>query len=511
MKLYFETSNFPWSPERYHYAAEQMMLTLFPGERPEYPEGPPPKDMSREDNAAVFTLHRGAKLTNISALVFRPQGWYNGVKRFPSEQLDQPPEAVYHTVQHGLKLAFYQAGTALLGAEPPWGALTGVRPVKLPTRAMLAGATPKQAQRELEKDYRVSPDRARLAVDCARASVEVQRSLEPDQVSLYIGIPFCPSRCAYCSFVSADVGRTLKLVEPYLEGLLQEVAETGRVLRELGLSVRSFYMGGGTPTVLPADQMDRLLDQCEACMPLEHCAEYTVEAGRPDTITAEKLEVLARRRIGRISINPQTLEGHVLEAIGRGHTPGDISQAYTLARAVGFDCVNMDLIAGLPRDSFDGFRRSLEGVLDLDPENITVHTLALKKGSALMERGGSLPGGDEVAKMLDFSREALTARGYFPYYLYRQKYMSGSLENVGWAKPGTESLYNIVMMEELHTVVSLGAGGVTKLIADGKILRLANPKFPQDYLSGLDRVLGQKREIGAFFASLPGGTGTAGP
>ena len=277
------------------------------------------------------------------------------------------------------------------------------------------------------------------------------------------------------------------------------MAETGRVLRELGLSVRSFYMGGGTPTVLSADQMDRLLDQCEACMPLEHCAEYTVEAGRPDTITAEKLEVLARRRIGRISINPQTLEGHVLEAIGRRHTPGDISQAYALARTVGFDCVNMDLIAGLPRDSFDGFRRSLEGVLALDPENVTVHTLALKKGSALMERGVSLPGGDEVAKMLDFSREVLTNRGYIPYYLYRQKYMSGSLENVGWAKPGTESLYNIVMMEELHTVVSLGAGGVTKLIADGKILRLANPKFPQDYLSSLDRVLGQKGEIGAFY------------
>ena len=179
MKLYFETSNFPWSPERYHYAAEQMMLTLFPGERPEYPEGLPPKDMSREDNAAIFTLHRGAKLTNISALVFRPQGRYNGVKRFPSERLDQPPEAVYHTVQHGLKLAFYQAGTALLGVEPPWGALTGVRPVKLPTRAMLAGATPKQAQRELEKEYRVSPDRARLAVDCAPAGAPTVPSSPP--------------------------------------------------------------------------------------------------------------------------------------------------------------------------------------------------------------------------------------------------------------------------------------------------------------------------------------------
>ncbi len=499
MKLYFAVSNFPWEPQRYHYAAEQMMLTLFPGERPEYPEEDPPRDMRGEDNAAIFTLHRGKKLTNVSALVFRHRGWYNGVTRFPSEKLDEAPEAVYHTVQHALKLAFYKAGTALLGYEPPWGALTGVRPVKLPTRALLAGETPKQAQKELEKEYHVSPERARLAVDCARASVAARQSLQEDEVSLYIGIPFCPTRCAYCSFVSADVGRTLKLVEPYVEGLLQEVAETGRVLKGLGLNIRSFYMGGGTPTTLSADQMDRLLSKCEECLPLDNCTEYTVEAGRPDTITREKLEVLKVHRIGRISINPQTLEEHVLEAIGRKHTPGDIRTAYDLARATGFDCVNMDLIAGLPRDSFDGFARSLEGVLAMDPENVTVHTLALKKGSALMESGGQLPSGDEVAKMLDFSKKILTTRGYIPYYLYRQKYMSGSLENVGWTKPGCESLYNIVMMEELHTVISLGAGGVTKLIGGGKLLRLTNPKFPQDYLSGLDKVLEQKRELETFY------------
>ena len=499
MKLYFETSNFPWSPERYHYAAEQMMLTLFPGERPEYPEGPLPKVLSGEGNAVIFTLRRGEKQASVSALVFRNQERFDGVRRFPSEELDRPPEEVYHTVQHALKLAFYKAGTALLGTQPPWGALTGVRPVKLPTRALLAGSTPKQAQKELEKEYFVSPDRAKLAVDCARASVAAQRSLKEGEVSLYVGIPFCPTRCAYCSFVSADVGRTLKLVEPYVEGLLREVAETGRVLREAGLTIRSFYMGGGTPTTLSAGQMDRLLTQCEECLPLEGCTEYTVEAGRPDTITREKLAVLKAHRIGRISVNPQTLEDHVLEAIGRKHSAGDIREACGLARDVGFDCVNMDLIAGLPRDTFDGFRRSLEGVLAMDPENVTVHTLALKKGSTLMERGGALPDGEEVARMLDWSRQILTTNGYIPYYLYRQKYMSGSLENVGWARPGAESLYNIVMMEELHTVVSLGAGGVTKLIRDGIILRLTNPKYPHDYLSGLDKVLGQKAEIGKFF------------
>ncbi len=499
MKLYFETSNFPWSPERYRYAAEQMMLTLFPEERPEYPEDPPPKVLSGEGNAVVFTLRRGEKQASVSALVFRNQERFDGVRRFPSEELDRSPEEVYHTVQHALKLAFYKAGTALLGKEPPWGALTGVRPVKLPTRALLAGASPKQAQRELEKDYHVSPDRAKLAVDCAQASVEAQRSLKEGEVSLYIGIPFCPTRCAYCSFVSADVGRTLKLVEPYLEGLLREVEETGRTLKELGLTIRTFYMGGGTPTTLSAGQMDRLLTQCEEHLPLEGCTERTVEAGRPDTITREKLEVLRARSVGRISVNPQTLRTEVLEAIGRGHSAGDIRTAYALARDVGFDCINMDLIAGLPRDSFAGFRDSLEGVLAMGPENVTVHTLALKKGSRLMEDGGALPDGGEVAGMLDWSRQVLTAHGHLPYYLYRQKYMSGSLENVGWAKPGTESLYNIVMMEELHTVISLGAGGVTKLIAPGKLLRLANPKFPQDYLSGLDKVLGQKQDIKTFY------------
>jgi len=507
MKLYFSPNGTLWEPERYHYAAEQMMLTLFPGERPEYPPDLP-HSMAGEDDAAIFTLHRGEKLTNVSALVFRPQGHRNGVVRFASQELDRPPEQVYHTVQHALKMAFYKAGTALLGHEPPWGALTGVRPVKLPTRALLAGSTPEQAQLELEREYRVSPARARLAVDCANASAAVRRSLQPNEVSLYLGVPFCPTRCAYCSFVSADVGRTLELVGPYVDALLQEIDGTARVLREAGLSVRSFYMGGGTPTTLSAGQLERILSRCHEVLPLEGCTEYTVEAGRPDTITREKLEVLKVQGVDRISINPQTLEDHVLAAIGRRHTAEDIRAAYQLARDVGFRCINMDLIAGLPKDSFQGFRRSLEGVLAMGPENITVHTLALKKGSTLMNEqegpggGGILPDGPETARMLDLSRERLSQEGYLPYYLYRQKYMSGSLENVGWAKPGTESLYNIVMMEELHTVISLGGGGVTKLIdpSAGKILRLSNPKYPHDYLAAGEKLAQKQHEIAAFYA-----------
>jgi oxygen-independent coproporphyrinogen-3 oxidase len=499
MKLFFVPNDALWQPERYRYAAEQMMLSLFPVEKPEYPPERPHRD--GQEDCAVFTLTPGEEQALLQTDLQRQGKWAQGSFPIPMEALRAAPEQVYHTVQHALKLAFYQAGTALLGYEPPWGALTGVRPVKLPTRAMRQGATPAQAQAELEQEYHVSPVRAGLAVDCAQASLRVERSLGAREVSVYIGIPFCPTRCAYCSFVSADVGRTLKLVEPYLEAVLREIDATAQVLAGAGLSIRSLYVGGGTPTTLTADQLDRLLSHCRQVLPLAGCTEYTVEAGRPDTITREKLEVLARHGIGRISINPQTLEDPVLAAIGRRHGAADIRSAYALAREVGFTSINMDLIAGLPQDSFDGFRRSLEGVLALEPENVTVHTLALKKGSTLMAQSGALPGGAEVARMLDFSLDALRGAGYAPYYLYRQKYMSGALENVGWTKPGCESLYNIVMMEELQTVLSIGGGGVTKLVdpAAGKLLRLPNPKYPHDYLSALDKVLGQKDEIAAFY------------
>ena len=340
MKLYLDLDNYDYQPERYKYAVEQMMLTLFPEERPEYPprEG---RTLKGETNAARFTLRRSPVWTTVRAQVYRPQGMGQAAVRVGSGELDRPPEQVYHTLQHALKMAFYQAGTALLGGEPLWGALTGVRPVKLPTRAMLAGATEAQACRELEREYHVSPRRARLAVECARASLAEDRQLEEGQVSLYIGIPFCPTRCAYCSFVSADVGRALKLVDPYVEALLEEVRRTGQVLEQAGLRVRTLYVGGGTPTTLSASQLDRLLAAAEAHLPLAGCREMTVEAGRPDTITREKLEVLREHGIERISINPQTMSDQVLQAIGRRHTARDIREAFCTAREVGFACINM--------------------------------------------------------------------------------------------------------------------------------------------------------------------------
>ncbi len=256
-------------------------------------------------------------------------------------------------------------------------------------------------------------------------------------------------------------------------------------------------MGGGTPTTLSAPQLSALLLCLRHSFDLSRCTEFTVEAGRPDTITREKLEVIEANGAGRVSVNPQTMSDEVLRAMGRAHTTAETLAAYALVRAHSSLTVNMDLIAGLPRDTQEGFRNSLDTVLSLAPENITVHTLALKKGSRLMEEKGALPGGETVAAMLGYAHACLRERGYIPYYLYRQKFMSGSFENVGWCLPGFESAYNICMMEELHTVLALGAGGVTKLVdgARGRIVRVANPKYPQEYIRDMEKNLAAKQRI----------------
>ena len=488
MKLYYRGHD-------YKYAAEQMLLTLFPTERPEYADAPP----GPGEDALVLSLSRGETWATATAALTWGGAEYRAARRCRVSELTDQLSAD-RALQRILKLAFYDAGTAALGKEPPWGALTGVRPVKIPAKAMLAGASPAQAEKVLRDTYRVSPGRRKLAMDCAQASLAAQRSLGEHEVSLYVGIPFCPTRCAYCSFVSADVGRALKLIDPFLDALSREIRATGAMLADAGLRVRTVYFGGGTPTTLTAPQLDRLMGELAEHIDLSACTEYTVEAGRPDTITAEKLAVLGRRGCGRVSVNPQSMSDAVLAAMGRAHRAADILRAFALVRESGIGCVNMDLIAGLPGDSADGFRASLDQVLELAPENVTVHTLALKKGSRLMEGETPLPPGEDVAAMLDYAWAALRESGQIPYYLYRQKYMSGSFENVGWCLPGTESLYNICMMEELHTIVSLGGGGVTKLVDrnTGYITRIANAKYPQEYIQKIDAICADKARVAEF-------------
>ena len=485
MKLYLKGHD-------YKYATEQMLLTLFPGERPEYPqEAPEPGE-----NALVLTLTRTDDWAAGRAVLTWGGKVFEQTSRAPDPGESDPLERD-RVLQRVLKTAFYRAGTQALGREPAWGALTGVRPVKIPTKALSQGYTVRQADGMLRDLYRASPERRRLALDCARATISIRESLSPEELSLYVGIPFCPTRCAYCSFVSADVGKSLSMLGPYVEALCREIRAAGEVLSRAGRKVRSVYFGGGTPTTLSAEQLEEVMGVLARHVDLSACTEYTVEAGRPDTITAEKLAILKANGCDRISVNPQSMSDTVLRAIGRSHTAEDILRAWELVEAARFPVRNMDLIAGLPADTEAGFRDSLDKVIALAPENITVHTLAMKKGSRLMAEGGGRPDGEVVSAMLDYAWETLRDMGYVPYYLYRQKYMSGGFENVGWCLPGTESLYNVCMMEELHTILSLGSGGVTKLIDTraGSLKRLSNPKYPKEYIEHIDDIIAQKEEI----------------
>ena len=364
-----------------------------------------------------------------------------------------------------------------------------MRPSKVAVSLLREGKAPAAVLTELEEVYSVTPQRARLALEAAETGLRVQNDLKPNDISLYVGIPFCPTRCAYCSFVAQSVEKSFALVEPYLAALFDEIEQAGAMVRSLGLHIKSFYMGGGTPTTLTAEQMDRLLTRLERSFDFTSLAESTIEAGRPDTIDPEKLAVLRAHGVTRVSVNPQTMEDRVLAAIGRRHTADDIRRAMREVMAAGFPHVNMDLIAGLPEDTPEGFRRSLDEVLSMGADNITVHTLSLKKGSRITLEGSRItlegsriPSADEVAEMLDYADPTLRKHGFEPYYLYRQKYMSGSFENVGWTRPGGEGLYNIYIMEELHSILSLGAGGSTKMVGGGLIRRAFNAKYPREYI-----------------------------
>ena len=327
------------------------------------------------------------------------------------------------------------------------------------------------------------------------------KRLEKRDIDLYVGIPFCPTRCAYCSFVSQSVERSFSLVEPYVKALIAEIRSGGDMVRSNRLRPRAFYMGGGTPGILTPDQMDAILTALEESFDLSACPEITVEIGRPDTITAEKLAVLKSHGVTRVCVNPQTMEDHVLAAIGRRHASADTVRAMELVRAYRFPHVNMDLIAGLPADTPEGFRRSLDKCLELGADDITIHTLALKKGSRILMEGLSIPDGAAVQSMLDYAAPTLRAAGFVPYYLYRQKYMSGSFENVGWSRPGGECWYNVDIMSELCSILSFGAGGSTKMVEPGTnhIERVFNLKYPKEYTERPEKIQQNQAAFAEFY------------
>jgi len=459
------------------YAIEQLQLALFP------PESDP-------EDIAVSTLHRGSLWLTAVTVITRGGKTTRGVRRLKAA------DETVRSRRRALQQSYYLAALPHLEAIPAWGALSGVRPTKISTKHLLEGGSRSSADRLFRDVYFVTEPRRELALDCSEATVRAAGLLDSKDVSLYIGIPFCPTRCSYCSFVSRTVGKRTELLEPYLQALLQEMALTGKLLENSGRKVRTIYIGGGTPTTLSAAQLQQLMTGVRDAFDLSRCIEFTVEGGRPDTLDMEKLQVTRSCGADRMSINPQTMEDSVLRACGRPHTAEDVLRAYRQAEACGYSAINMDLIAGLPTDSYDGFRRSLDTVAQLRPANITVHTLALKKGADLFEKREGLSPAEAVTRMVDYATDTLRSLGYRPYYLYRQKYMSGSFENVGWSRDSLDCLYNIYMMEELHTILSLGGGGMNKVnFPDGTLQRFHNPKFPEQYIEQLNSVLQQKEAL----------------
>ena len=408
-----------------------------------------------------------------------------------------------NAVEYFLTDLLYRAFSELTGYTPAWGMLTGVHPVKL-LRMYTEQFGEEAGLVKFRNRCHVTPPKAELAQRVLRAQAPALDSLSENDFCLYVGIPFCPTRCSYCSFVSQDMEHAKKLLEPYFALLLTEIETTARITSELGLTLCAVYIGGGTPTTLSPAQLSQLCGTIRARFDLSRCREFTVEAGRPDTIDREKLFALREAGVGRISINPQSLSDQVLQNIGRKHTAQDVLDAFALAKEAGFQEINADLIVGLPGDDLFGFQKTLDGVIGLGAANVTVHSLALKRSAWLVAQGGDLAlhsRGEEIAAMIEYSIDRLTAEGYDPYYLYRQTRMAGNLENTGWARPGTICSYNIYTMDESCTVLACGAGGVSKLKDpySDRLERIFNFKTAHEYIARHGELLERKEGVRSFY------------
>lgn len=402
-----------------------------------------------------------------------------------------------------LAKAIIKVLTELTGIVPPWGILTGVRPAKLMRKYINEKGT--DAARDIFTSFlEVSPEKTELAANVAEYENACIALSGKSSFSLYISIPFCPTRCSYCSFVSHSIDKAKKLIPDYVKNLCAEIEETAKTAKELGLSLETVYMGGGTPTSFSASDLKKITDALTSAFDMTRVREFTVEAGRPDTIDEEKLTVLKNAGVTRISINPQTFSDSVLQAIGRSHSAEDAVNKYQLARSLGFDNINMDFIAGLPTDSFESFKKTLDKAVLLSPENITVHTLALKRSASIVTENSVDTVCTETELMVNYANRVLRENGYFPYYMYRQSKSVGNLENVGWCKKDTPCLYNIYMMEEIHTVLAVGGAAVTKLKnPDGEELsRVYNFKYPYEYITRFDEIIERKNEIRSFYRNI---------
>lgn len=477
MNLYVKNHNF-------HFELENLTRLFFPNEKitviRDFSEAQPPYIYTEVSDKITISVNIGS---------------FNKSETAVKKLTDDDNELVSAQLLYKLLCDF-------TGLTQPWGILTGVRPVKL-LRRLAEESSEEQAVKKFEKDFFVSNEKIALSRETEHNERKILELSKPESFSLYVGIPFCPSRCSYCSFVMASIERAEKLIEPYTKLLCEEIKRTAEIANKLGLRLETVYFGGGTPTTLSAEQLDTVLRTVNKSFDMSTCREFTVEAGRPDTIDIAKLFALKENKVDRISINPQTVNDEVLKTIGRKHTAQQFFDAFELARKCGFDNINTDLIAGLPTDTPESFKNSLDSIVRLNAECITVHTLCMKRASRLTTEGVTLDlqQARDAREMLAYTQNILGQNEYIPYYMYRQSRMVGNLENVGWSKKGFESLYNVYVMDETHTILACGSGGVTKLKRNNPdyLERIFNFKYPYEYIDRFDELIQRKSGIMQFY------------
>lgn len=477
MNLYVKNHNF-------HFELENLTRLFFPNEKitviRDFSEPQPPYIYTEVSDKITISVNIGS---------------FNKSETAVKKLTDDDNELVSAQLLYKLLCDF-------TGLTQPWGILTGVRPVKL-LRRLAEESSEEQAVKKFEKDFFVSNEKIALSRETEHNERKILELSKPESFSLYVGIPFCPSRCSYCSFVMASIERAEKLIEPYTKLLCEEIKRTAEIANKLGLRLETVYFGGGTPTTLSAEQLDTVLGTVNNSFDMSTCREFTVEAGRPDTIDIAKLFALKENKVDRISINPQTVNDEVLKTIGRKHTAQQFFDAFELARKCGFDNINTDLIAGLPTDTPESFKNSLDSIVRLNAECITVHTLCMKRASRLTTEGVTLDLQQvrDAREMLAYTQNILGQNEYIPYYMYRQSRMVGNLENVGWSKRGFESLYNVYVMDETHTILACGSGGVTKLKRNNPdyLERIFNFKYPYEYIDRFDELIQRKSGIMQFY------------
>lgn len=477
MNLYVKNHNF-------HFELENLTRLFFPNEKitviRDFSEPQPPYIYTEVSDKITISVNIGS---------------FNKSETAVKKLTDDDNELVSAQLLYKLLCDF-------TGLTQPWGLLTGVRPVKL-LRRLAEESNEEQAVKKFENDFFVSNEKIALSRETEHNERKILELSKPESFSLYVGIPFCPSRCSYCSFVMASIERAKKLIEPYTKLLCEEIKRTAEIANKLGLRLETVYFGGGTPTTLSAEQLDTVLGTVNKSFDMSTCREFTVEAGRPDTIDIAKLLALKENKVDRISINPQTTNDEVLKTIGRKHTAQQFFDAFELARKCGFDNINTDLIAGLPTDTPESFKNSLDSIVRLNAECITVHTLCMKRASRLTTEGVTLDlqQARDAREMLAYTQNILGQNEYIPYYMYRQSRMVGNLENVGWSKKGFESLYNVYVMDETHTILACGSGGVTKLKRNNPdyLERIFNFKYPYEYIDRFDELIQRKSGIIQFY------------